>query len=57
MYMIAGHYTIQEVMKRTGLSRATIYNLEAKKIITFKRLHDGGRVYISLEQLEKALKP
>lgn len=54
--MIDGHYPIKQIMEMTGISRQTIYRLEYKKVITFKRFTEGGKVYIKLEELEKALK-
>lgn len=54
--MIDGCFTIKEITEKTGLSRQTLYRLEARKKITFKRLTEGGKVYIKLEELEQALK-
>jgi len=54
--MIDGHYTIKEVMEKIKIGRTTIYKLESKGVIKFKRLTEGGRVYIKLEELENALK-
>lgn len=54
--MIDGHITIKQAVKETGYSRQTIYRMENKGIIKFKRFTEGGRVYIKLEELEKALK-
>jgi excisionase family DNA binding protein len=54
--MIAGHYPIKKIMEMTGMSRQTIYKLESKGVIKFKRFTEGGKVYINLDELEKALK-
>jgi len=54
--MIDGCYTIKQITEKTGLCRSTIYNLEAKKKIKFRRLIEGGKVYIKLEEIENALK-
>lgn len=54
--MIGGHYTIKEVIEKTNIARSTIYKLESKGVIKFKRFTEGGKVYINLVELEKALK-
>jgi excisionase family DNA binding protein len=54
--MIAGHFTIKEIIEKTGICRSVIYKLESKKRITFKRLVEGGKVYIKLTEIEEALK-
>lgn len=43
-------------MELTGYCRQTIYRMEAKKKITFRRFTEGGKVYINLAEIENALK-
>lgn len=38
------------------ISRSTFYRMEESGVIKFRRLKEGGKIYIKLEELESALK-
>lgn len=55
--MIDGCYTLAQ-LKTMGIkiSRSTFYRMEESGVIKFRRLKEGGKIYVKLSELENALK-